>query len=116
MCGRCYGAAPAKPPPGKLKLGEVEIDLVRQTAARGRKAVHLTAKEFAMLRLMAEDGGEPVSRERFLDLVWGYTSFPTTRTVDNHMASLRSKIEPDPDKPRWLRTVHGVGYKLELGG
>lgn len=99
---------------GKLKLGEVEIDLARQTASRGRKAVHLTAKEFAMLRLMAEAGGEPLSRERFLDLVWGYTSFPTTRTVDNHMASLRSKIEPDPDKPRWLRTVHGVGYKLEL--
>ena len=99
--------------PTKLMLGETEIDLVRQTATRGRKALHLTAKEFAMLRLMAEANGEPVSRERFLDVVWGYTAFPTTRTVDNHVASLRSKLEPNPEQPRWLKTVHGVGYKLE---
>jgi DNA-binding response OmpR family regulator len=100
--------------PTKLKVGETEIDLARQTATRGRKTLHLTAKEFAMLRLMAEADGETVSRERFLDVVWGYTAFPTTRTVDNHLASLRAKLEPDPEKPRWLKTVHGVGYKLEL--
>jgi DNA-binding response OmpR family regulator len=98
----------------KLKLGEVEIDLARQTAMRGRKAIHLTAKEFAMLRLMSELPGEPVSRERFLDVVWGYAAFPTTRTVDNHIASLRSKLEPNPESPRWIKTVHGVGYRLEL--
>ena len=80
----------------------------------GRKILHLTAKEFAMLRLMAETPDEPVSRERFLDVVWGYAAFPTTRTVDNHIASLRSKLERDPDGPRWIKTVHGVGYKLEL--
>jgi DNA-binding response OmpR family regulator len=97
----------------KLRLGDVAIDLARQTAMRGKKPVHLTAKEFAMLRLMAEAEGEPVTRERFLDVVWGYTAFPTTRTVDNHIASLRSKIEPDPDEPRWVKTVHGVGYRLE---
>jgi DNA-binding response OmpR family regulator len=100
--------------PARLTLGEAEIDLVRQTARRGRKTLHLTAKEFAMLRLMAEAPGEPISRERFLDVVWGYTAFPTTRTVDNHIASLRSKIERDPEQPRWIQTVHGVGYKLEL--
>jgi DNA-binding response OmpR family regulator len=98
----------------KLKLGEVEIDLARQTAVRGKKLVHLTAKEFAMLRLMAAAEGESVSREKFLDAVWGYTTFPTTRTVDNHIASLRAKLEKNPDEPRWLKTVHGVGYKLEL--
>ena len=65
-----------------------------------------------MLRLMAEAEGEPVSRERFLDVVWGYTAFPTTRTVDNHIASLRGKLEKNPDEPRWLKTVHGVGYRL----
>jgi DNA-binding response OmpR family regulator len=97
-----------------LALGEVRIDVVKQTALRGKKALHLTAKEFAMLRLMAESPGEPISRERFLDAVWGYTAFPTTRTVDNHIASLRSKIERDPELPRWIHTVHGVGYKLEL--
>src|SRR6516162_8865544 len=58
--------------PLKLKLGDVEIDLARQTAVRGKKAIHLTAKEFAMLRLMAESAGEPITRERFLDVVWGY--------------------------------------------
>jgi DNA-binding response OmpR family regulator len=100
--------------PGKLKLGEIEIDLARQTAVHGKKPIHLTAKEFAMLRLLAGTEGEPVTRERFLDVVWGYTAFPTTRTVDNHVASLRAKLEPDPDEPRWLKTVHGVGYKLEL--
>jgi DNA-binding response OmpR family regulator len=99
----------------KLRFGDVEIDLARQTAARGRKAIHLTAKEFAMLRPMAEAEGEPVTRERFLDAVWGYAAFPTTRTVDNHIASLRGKIERNPDEPRWIKTVHGVGYKLEMG-
>jgi DNA-binding response OmpR family regulator len=101
--------------PTKLNLGEVEIDLIRQTAMPHRKVLHLTAKEYAMLRLMAETPGQPVSRERFLDGVWGYTAFPTTRTVDTHIASLRSKIERDPEEPRWIKTIHGVGYKLELG-
>ena len=99
--------------PLKLKLGDVEIDLARQTAMRGKKPVRLTAKEFAMLRLMAGVEGGPVSREKFLDAVWGYTAFPTTRTVDNHIASLRAKLEKNPDAPRWLKTVHGVGYRLE---
>ena len=99
--------------PRTLKLGEVQVDLLKQTAARGRRRVNLTAKEFAMLRLMAEAQGEPVTRERFLDVVWGYTAFPTTRTVDNHIASLRAKIESDADRPRWIKTVHGVGYRLE---
>ena len=100
--------------PTALNLGEVQIDLLKQTALRGRKPVHLTAKEFAMLRLMAEAQSEPVTRERFLDVVWGYTAFPTTRPVDNHIASLRAKLEPDPDQPRWIKTVHGIGYRLEF--
>jgi len=96
-----------------LAFGEVRIDLVRMTARRGRRALHLTSKEFAVLRLLAEAAGEPVTRQRFLDLVWGYGAFPTTRTVDNHIASLRAKLEPDPALPRWILTVHGVGYRLE---
>ncbi len=100
--------------PRTLQLGDTRIDLVKQSATRGKKTLHFTAKEFAMLRLMAEVPGEPVSRERFLDVVWGYTAYPTTRTVDNHIASLRAKIERNPDDPQWIKTVHGVGYKLEL--
>ena len=95
-----------------LKLGEVQIDFAAQTITRGRETVHCTPKEFAVLRLLAEQAGEAVSRERFLDVVWGYGAFPTTRTVDNHIAMLRMKIEPDPEIPRFIQTVHGVGYKL----
>jgi DNA-binding response OmpR family regulator len=97
----------------ELNLGDVRVDLVQLRAWKGRRELHLTAKEYAMLRLLAEAEGEPVSRERFLDLVWGCAAFPTTRTVDNHIASLRAKIEPEPDAPAWIHTVHGVGYRLE---
>lgn len=100
--------------PALLVLGDTRIDLARQTAMRDGRTLHLTAKEFAMLRLLTESPGEPVTRERFLDVVWGYGAFPTTRTVDNHVASLRRKLEPNPENPRWLKTVHGVGYKLEM--
>ncbi len=97
----------------ELRLGEARVDFALQRAWRGRTELHLTPKEFAMLRLLAEAEGRPVTRERFLDLVWGYGAFPTTRTVDNHIASLRAKLEPDPARPRWIKTVHGVGYRLE---
>jgi DNA-binding response OmpR family regulator len=98
----------------RLEFDDVKVDLDQQRAWRGKKELHLTAKEFAMLRLLADSQGEPVSRERFLDVVWGYAAFPTTRTVDNHVASLRSKIEKDADDPKWIKTVHGVGYRLEM--
>jgi DNA-binding response OmpR family regulator len=55
-----------------------------------------------------------VTRERFLEVVWGYNAFPTTRTVDNQILALRQKLEPDPAQPRHLMTVHGVGYRLEM--
>jgi DNA-binding response OmpR family regulator len=98
-----------------LTLGDLVIDLAAQTARRGDAVLHLTAREYAMLRLLAGRRGEPVTRERFLDVVWGYTAFPTTRTVDTHVAALRAKVEPDPEHPRWITTVHGVGYRLEDG-
>jgi DNA-binding response OmpR family regulator len=96
-----------------LTLGDARIDFVKLAARRGRKTLRLTAKEFAVLRLLAESAGEPVTRQHFLDLVWGCTAFPTTRTVDNHIAGLRAKLEPDPETPRWILTVHGVGYRLD---
>jgi len=99
--------------PRSITMGEVRIDLLKLTARRGDDPLSLAAKEFAMLRLLAEAEGEPVSRQRFLDLVWGATAFPTTRTVDNHIVGLRAKVEEDPKNPRWIVTVHGVGYRLE---
>src|SRR5689334_1881243 len=98
-----------------LTLGDTVIDLVGLTARRGMETIHLTSKEFAVLRLLAEAEGAPVRREQFLDLVWGHASFPTTRTVDNHIASLRAKLEADAANPRWIVTVHGVGYRMGRG-
>ncbi|HEY1173126.1 MAG TPA: response regulator transcription factor [Verrucomicrobiae bacterium] len=97
-----------------LRLGPVQVDLIKQTAVKGRKVVEMSAREFAMLRLLAEAEGEPVTRERFLDVVWGYGAFPTTRTVDNHIAALRVKVEVNPEMPQWIKTVHGVGYRLKM--
>jgi DNA-binding response OmpR family regulator len=98
----------------ELILGNVRIDFAQQRAWCGEKAIHLTVKEFGVLHLLASAAGEPVSRDRFLDIVWGYTAFPTTRTVDKHIVSLRTKIEENPDAPRWIQTVHGTGYRLDL--
>jgi DNA-binding response OmpR family regulator len=100
----------------QLQLGSVRVDFVGQRAWRGEEELRLTAKEIGMLHLLASAAGEVVSRDRFLDVVWGYASFPTTRTVDKHIVSLRSKIEPNPAEPRWIHTVHGIGYRLELDG
>jgi len=99
--------------PRAITMGDIRVDLVKLTASKGRDPIYLAAREFAMLRLLAEAEGEPVSRQRFLDLVWGATAFPTTRTVDNHIVSMRSKLEDDPKNPRRIVTVHGVGYRLE---
>ncbi len=100
--------------PESLRLGDVEIDFTHQKVLRDGENVAMTAKEFAMLKLLASRPNEPITREQFLDLVWGYTSFPTTRTVDKHVVSLRQKIEPNPDQPTYIKTIHAVGYKLEL--
>lgn len=95
------------------RWGDVEVDFARCTVSVAGRPVRLTAKELSMLRLLVEAEGEVVSRERFLDVVWGVNAFPTTRTVDNHIASLRSKLERDPAKPTHLKTVHGLGYRLQ---
>ena len=97
-----------------LQLGEVTIDFAAQKAVRGTEELALSSREFAMLRLLFERAGEVVTREEFLDRVWGVTAFPTTRTVDKHIVSLRQKIEPDPAHPQWIHTIHGTGYRLEL--
>ncbi len=95
-----------------LTLGEVTVDFVRQVALEAGETLELNQKEWQILRLLAENRGQPVSREHFLDVVWDYNAYPTTRTVDNFVASLRSKIEPEPSAPVHILTVRGVGYRL----
>jgi DNA-binding response OmpR family regulator len=101
--------------PDFLRLGDVEVDFERFEARKAGRPIELSRKEFGLLRLLAARAGKAVTREDLLNEVWGYDRFPTTRTVDTHVAQLRSKIEEDPAQPRFLRTIHGVGYKLTIG-
>jgi len=100
--------------PGELQFGDVEVDFRRYVARRRGKQVEMTRKEFATLRLLAARAGEVVTREELLNEVWGYEAYPVSRTVDNHIAGLRAKLEKDPARPVHIRTVHGVGYKFVL--
>ena len=101
--------------PGELKFGEISIDFKCFEARKGKEILNMSRKEFGVLRLLAARIGEVVTRDELLDEVWGYDQYPTTRTVDNHIALIRNKIEDNPSKPLYLITVHGVGYKLVLG-
>jgi DNA-binding response OmpR family regulator len=97
-----------------LQFGDVAIDLAGQVARRGGKRVELPSRAFAILKVFARRPGEVVSRDVLLDEAWGYDDYPNTRTVDNHLVKLRRALEDEPDKPRWLVTVHGAGYKLDI--
>ena len=97
-----------------LTLGNAHFDFVKRTCHRGGVSIDLSSKEMHIMRVLAEHRGEPVSREHFLDVVWEYNAYPTTRTVDNYIATLRTKIEPDPSAPKYLLTVRSVGYRLAL--
>jgi DNA-binding response OmpR family regulator len=97
--------------PEELRFANVVVDFRRYEARKAGRPVDLTRKEFGLLRLLAARSGEPVTRDDLLNEVWGYDANPTTRTVDNHVASLRAKLEENPSDPRHLFTVHGVGYK-----
>lgn len=98
--------------PDDLRFADVEVDFRRYVARRSGKPVEMTRKEFATLRILAARSGEVVTREELLNEVWGYEAFPVSRTVDNHIAGLRAKLEEDPARPVHIRTVHGVGYKF----
>lgn len=100
--------------PDSLRIGDVFLNFKKYEAAKGDAAMNLSPKEFGILGYLASRAGEVVTRDELLDEVWGYDLYPTTRTVDNHIAQLRSKIENNPAEPRYLLTVHGVGYKLAL--
>lgn len=106
------GEADGKVELEELAFGEVFVDFRTYRARRGEVALSLSAKEFELLKYLAGQPDVPVTRDELLDHVWGYNSYPTTRTVDNFIARLRQKVEPAPDKPRHLLTVHGVGYKF----
>jgi len=100
--------------PVGLSFGDVDIDLVGQVALRSGKRIELPSRAFAILKVFARRPGEVVSRDVLLDEAWGYEDYPNTRTVDNHLVKLRRALEDEPDKPRFLVTIHGAGYKLDV--
>jgi DNA-binding response OmpR family regulator len=100
--------------PVGLVLGDIDIDLVGQVATRRGRRIELPSRAFAILKVFAKRPGEVVSRDTLLDEAWGYEDYPNTRTVDNHLVKLRKALEDEPERPRWLVTVHGAGYKLDV--
>ena len=95
-----------------LQAGDATIDLIKGKVTRGEEVFNLGYFEIEMLKMLAERAEEPVPRNELLDKIWGLDAFPTNRTVDNHIVSLRRKIEPDPKNPRHIVTVHTIGYKF----
>ncbi len=97
--------------PDKLLFGDVDIDFRAYTAKKGEKILELTRKEFQLLRILVARAPDVVTRDELLDEIWGQDCYPTTRTVDTHIANLRVKLGDDAQEPRHLVTVHGVGYR-----
>lgn len=96
----------------RVEFDNISIDFKAYRAERGAETVELSAREYRLLKYLVVKRGKVVTRDELLDEVWGYNSYPTTRTVDNHIARLRQKIESNVDEPRHILTVHGVGYKF----
>ena len=96
-----------------LHIADLEIDVSKRLVTRGRKTIKLTQIEFDLLKAMAEHPGRVFSRLQLLDRVQGEAYEGYDRTIDSHIKNLRKKIEPNPERPRYIITVYGVGYKLE---
>lgn len=98
--------------PEVFRTGDLEVDFKQYQARKNGKPLNLSPREFDILQYLLERRGELVTRDDLLNRVWGYESFPYTRTIDAHIATLRKKIEEQPDKPALIITIHGKGYKF----
>lgn len=101
------------PPQDRLSFGELEIDLKGRSVLLGGQLVHLTPKEFELLVILARAPGRAFQRETLMERVWGYEFEGSSRTVDIHVQRLRRKLGDDSRSPRYIHTVHGVGYKFQ---
>jgi DNA-binding response OmpR family regulator len=95
-----------------MHIGEVEVDLERRTVMRGDEEIKLTPAEYKLLAFFLQHPDRPLTRDMILNSVWGYSFMSNTRTVDAHILKLRHKLEPDPNVPRHILTMHGVGYRF----
>lgn len=105
--------AAAEAVPEKFCFGEVVVDFKRHEVDNAGQLQGLTNREFRLLEFCIRHPGELLTRDRLLNEIWGYDVYPTTRTVDNHILRLRKYIEPDPENPRYIKTVRGAGYLFE---
>lgn len=104
-----------KPDPGSgdmHQFGDLEINFKKYVARKNGRSLKLSPREYELLRCFIERQGEIISRDELLNKIWGYESYPDTRTVDAHIVKLRRKIEEKPDDPKLIVTVHGIGYKF----
>lgn len=93
-------------------FGAINVDFVRSKASKDGKPIVLTSTEFSLLHFLIKNINEVVTREQILNQVWGYESYPNSRTVDNHILHLRQMLEPDPHNPEYILTIYGLGYKF----
>jgi DNA-binding response OmpR family regulator len=98
--------------PALLTFADVEVDLDQRVVRRASEEIRLTRAEFNLLAFFLQNPGRALSRDVLLNSVWGYESFPNTRTVDAHVVRLRQKLEAEPEAPRHFLTMHGIGYRF----
>ena len=96
----------------RYSFADVDLDFEAYKATKEGELLELTPREFELLRYLIERKGETVTRDQLLEDVWGYESYPSTRTVDTHIAKLRAKIGDSGSEPRYILTIHGMGYKF----
>ena len=101
--------------PSQYSFDDVHVDFGKFTILREGQSIPMTSTEWSILQLLVERRNEVVTREQILNHVWGYETYPDSRTVDTHILNLRHKLERDPRNPRFILTVHGIGYKF-IGG
>ncbi len=102
-----------EPPREVYEFGDCQLDLTSHKLHRAEQEVPLTSKEFGLLEYMVTRAGRALARSEILDRVWGTSVIVTERSVDRCVTTLRSKIEPDPGKPKWIKTIRDVGYRFE---
>jgi DNA-binding response OmpR family regulator len=100
--------------PRPFKFGEIEIDVSSMTVRVGGTLISTTAREFSLLDYLARHSSRVFTRDQLLDAVWSPGAFVTQRSVDVYVRRLREKIEADPDNPRYLKTVRGIGYRFDI--
>jgi two-component system alkaline phosphatase synthesis response regulator PhoP len=96
----------------RYTFGDIEVSFTRHQITKRGRQLEFSPREFEMLKYFIQRRGEAITRDQLLDAVWGYHNFPLTRTVDNHIAKLRQKLEDVPADPKYVITIHRVGYKF----